>query len=307
MLGWLASRQTLLVLDNCEHLLDGMPALVERLLAGSPRLSVLLTSRARLLVPFEWVFPVPGLSLDGRRRARRRGGAVRQAGRGGREPGGAGRYGAGGRHLPRARRHGAGHRADRGALPVARPGRDRGRAGRPDEPAGRRPPRGRQAPVAAVRARLELRPARTRRPGGAAPALGVRGPVHRGRGGGRLRRLAAGRGRRRRGGAGPARRPEPAGPRRGHAGDPVPGAGDRSASTAPGGWTPRAKRRRRPPATWAGAWTPPPRSGCRRATTGPGAWRSTSWPTSCGPRCAGPPVTPRLSRGRTGWRSRWPS
>ncbi|HEY2285194.1 MAG TPA: LuxR C-terminal-related transcriptional regulator, partial [Streptosporangiaceae bacterium] len=63
VLGWLASRQALLVLDNCEHLLDGMVALVERLLAGCPRLSVLLTSRARLLVPFEWVFPVPGLSV----------------------------------------------------------------------------------------------------------------------------------------------------------------------------------------------------------------------------------------------------
>jgi len=62
--GWLAPRQALLVLDNCEHLLDGMPALVERLLAGSARLSVLLTSRARLLVPFEWVFGVPGLSIE---------------------------------------------------------------------------------------------------------------------------------------------------------------------------------------------------------------------------------------------------
>ena len=65
VLGWLAPRQALLVLDNCEHLLDGMPALVERLLAGSPRLSVLLTSRARLLVPFERVFGVPGLSVEG--------------------------------------------------------------------------------------------------------------------------------------------------------------------------------------------------------------------------------------------------
>jgi predicted ATPase len=64
VLGWLMPRQALLVLDNCEHLLDGMAALVERLLAGSPRLSVLLTSRARLLVPFEWVFPVPGLSVE---------------------------------------------------------------------------------------------------------------------------------------------------------------------------------------------------------------------------------------------------
>lgn len=33
--GWLAARQTLLVLDNCEHLLDGVVAVVERLLASS--------------------------------------------------------------------------------------------------------------------------------------------------------------------------------------------------------------------------------------------------------------------------------
>ena len=38
--GWLAPREALLVLDNCEHLLDAMPVLLERLLAGSPRLSV---------------------------------------------------------------------------------------------------------------------------------------------------------------------------------------------------------------------------------------------------------------------------
>ena len=64
VLGWLAVRQTLLVLDNCEHLLGGVVGLLERLLADSPGLSVLATSRARLLVPFEWVFPVPGLSFE---------------------------------------------------------------------------------------------------------------------------------------------------------------------------------------------------------------------------------------------------
>ncbi len=64
VLRWLAEREILLVLDNCEHLLDGVVVLLERLLAGSPRLTVLATSRARLLVPFEWVFPVPGLSLE---------------------------------------------------------------------------------------------------------------------------------------------------------------------------------------------------------------------------------------------------
>jgi predicted ATPase/DNA-binding SARP family transcriptional activator len=64
VLGWLAARQALLVLDNCEHLLGGVAALLERLLAGSPELTVLVTSRARLLVPFEWVFTVPGLSVE---------------------------------------------------------------------------------------------------------------------------------------------------------------------------------------------------------------------------------------------------
>ena len=61
---WLLHRRALVVLDNCEHLLDGVGALLERLLAGCPRLTVLATSRARLLVPFEWVFPVPGLSVE---------------------------------------------------------------------------------------------------------------------------------------------------------------------------------------------------------------------------------------------------
>ncbi|HEY7879746.1 MAG TPA: LuxR C-terminal-related transcriptional regulator [Streptosporangiaceae bacterium] len=60
---WLAVRETLLVLDNCEHLLDGVAVVVERLLAGCPQLRVLITSRARLRVAYEWVFPVPGLSL----------------------------------------------------------------------------------------------------------------------------------------------------------------------------------------------------------------------------------------------------
>ena len=64
VLSWLADRQTLLVLDNCEHLLDGVVVLLERLLAGSPGLAVLATSRARLLVPFERVFLVPGLSVQ---------------------------------------------------------------------------------------------------------------------------------------------------------------------------------------------------------------------------------------------------
>ena len=59
----LADRQSLLVLDNCEQALDGVALFVERLLASCPRVTVLATSRARLMVPFERVYQVPPLSL----------------------------------------------------------------------------------------------------------------------------------------------------------------------------------------------------------------------------------------------------
>jgi Predicted ATPase len=60
----LADRRALLLLDNCEHVREGVAPFVERLLAACPRLGVLVTSRARLMVPFETVFPVPPLSWD---------------------------------------------------------------------------------------------------------------------------------------------------------------------------------------------------------------------------------------------------
>ncbi|MGW3725951.1 ATP-binding protein, partial [Streptomyces sp. NPDC000851] len=65
VLAALADRQALLVLDNCEQVRDGVAPFLERLLAACPRLRVLVTSRARLMVPFEWVFPVPPLSRAG--------------------------------------------------------------------------------------------------------------------------------------------------------------------------------------------------------------------------------------------------
>ncbi|MEU9376108.1 LuxR C-terminal-related transcriptional regulator [Streptomyces sp. NPDC048255] len=61
----LAGRQALLVLDNCEQVLDGVAPFLERLLVACPGIRVLATSRARLMVPFEWVFPVPPLSRVG--------------------------------------------------------------------------------------------------------------------------------------------------------------------------------------------------------------------------------------------------
>lgn len=61
----LADHDALLVLDNCEHVRDGVAPFLERLLAACPRLRVIATSRARLMVPFERAFPVPPLSRDG--------------------------------------------------------------------------------------------------------------------------------------------------------------------------------------------------------------------------------------------------
>ncbi|MFD7403659.1 ATP-binding protein [Streptomyces sp. NPDC059866] len=61
----LADHRALLVLDNCEQVRDGVAPFLERLLTACPRLRVLATSRARLMVPFERVFPVPPLSRAG--------------------------------------------------------------------------------------------------------------------------------------------------------------------------------------------------------------------------------------------------
>ena len=63
----LSNREALLVLDNCEHVADGVARFAEGLLARCGQVSVLATSRARLRVPFERVFLVPGLSLPAQR------------------------------------------------------------------------------------------------------------------------------------------------------------------------------------------------------------------------------------------------
>ena len=58
----MAGRHLLLVLDNCEHLLPAMP-LVGELLAASPGLNVLATSRARLRLRGERELPVAPLAV----------------------------------------------------------------------------------------------------------------------------------------------------------------------------------------------------------------------------------------------------
>jgi predicted ATPase/DNA-binding SARP family transcriptional activator len=59
----LRSAQLLLVLDNCEHLLDACAQLTGALLVASPGLRVLATSREPLGIPGEAACPVPPLAL----------------------------------------------------------------------------------------------------------------------------------------------------------------------------------------------------------------------------------------------------
>ena len=58
----LAGRQLLLVLDNCEHLVDAAAGFVERLLCDCPGVRVLATSREPLGITGEMLYPVPPLA-----------------------------------------------------------------------------------------------------------------------------------------------------------------------------------------------------------------------------------------------------
>jgi len=59
----LRNRQLLLLLDNCEHLIGAVAALVAELLRAAPRLTVISTSREPLQVPGEQVIPIPPLQV----------------------------------------------------------------------------------------------------------------------------------------------------------------------------------------------------------------------------------------------------
>ncbi len=61
--GYLRDRAALLVMDNCEHLLEASAGLVDMLLRSCPGLVVLATSREAIGVPGELPYRVPSLSL----------------------------------------------------------------------------------------------------------------------------------------------------------------------------------------------------------------------------------------------------
>jgi predicted ATPase/class 3 adenylate cyclase len=61
----LEGRRRLLIVDNCEHVLDAVAELVTEILAGSATVKVLATSREALRLTQEHVWPVPSLSVAG--------------------------------------------------------------------------------------------------------------------------------------------------------------------------------------------------------------------------------------------------
>jgi predicted ATPase/DNA-binding SARP family transcriptional activator len=59
VIGAICEVRTLLILDNCEHLVDACAEIAEALLRACPRLSILATSREALGVPSETAWLVP--------------------------------------------------------------------------------------------------------------------------------------------------------------------------------------------------------------------------------------------------------
>ncbi len=60
---YLAKRQTLLILDNCEHVAESVAGLATTLLEAAPGLKILATSRRPLMAPGETRYQVPAMAV----------------------------------------------------------------------------------------------------------------------------------------------------------------------------------------------------------------------------------------------------
>jgi predicted ATPase/class 3 adenylate cyclase len=63
LLSFLGNKRLLVVLDNCEHLLEPVALLVSQMLSAAPGMKVLATSREALRIDGEQVFAVPSLAV----------------------------------------------------------------------------------------------------------------------------------------------------------------------------------------------------------------------------------------------------
>lgn len=62
-IDYLADRDVLLIVDNCEHVLEGAAVLIDEMLSALPRLKILATSRSALEIEGEQIFAVPPMAL----------------------------------------------------------------------------------------------------------------------------------------------------------------------------------------------------------------------------------------------------
>lgn len=59
----IGEKQLLIVLDNCEHLIEDVASLASSLLSACSRLKILATSRESLRISGEWLYPVPAFDV----------------------------------------------------------------------------------------------------------------------------------------------------------------------------------------------------------------------------------------------------
>ena len=64
VIEYLGTRELLLVVDNCEHVLDATAGVLDQIVRHCPRVAVLATSREPLGIEGERIVPVPPLPVE---------------------------------------------------------------------------------------------------------------------------------------------------------------------------------------------------------------------------------------------------
>ena len=67
VIDYLRAKELLLILDNCEHLVEACAQLADQLLHACPKLKIIASSREALGIDGETVYRVPSLSCPTQR------------------------------------------------------------------------------------------------------------------------------------------------------------------------------------------------------------------------------------------------
>ena len=63
LVAWLGDKRTLIIIDNCEHVVSAAAATAEAMLKAAPQLAILATSREPLRAEGEWLLRLPSLEV----------------------------------------------------------------------------------------------------------------------------------------------------------------------------------------------------------------------------------------------------